>query len=94
MRKIWKAIPLFKLMIPIRVLADEAAQSRMDQRMLEAILIFLGYVSWPIIAMAIGLFVLSMRNEDGASKSNSLKIFGVGAFLLCLHSFAKASGLC
>ena len=62
--------------------------------MLEAILIFLGYVSWPIFAIAIGMFIHAFKSEDGAMKLNSLKVFGTALFLQSLIFIAKASGLC
>lgn len=83
-----------QILIPMNVLASEAAADRLDRRMLEAILIFLRYSSYPLIAISIGMFVYSIKNEDGAMKTSSLKIFGISMLLFSLHSLCVASGLC
>jgi hypothetical protein len=93
MKKVKKIIPVLRLIIPMQVFADEA-QARMDQRMLEAILIFLRYVSAPVFVIAIGMLISSMRNQNATLKVDSLKVLGVSFLLLLLHPFAKASGLC
>lgn len=83
---------IFILMIPFTVYAEES--ERLDQVMLEGILTFLRYTSWPIMAISIGMFIYSMKNEDGAMKTDSLKIFGLAVLLYSLLIIAKASGLC
>ena len=93
MKKIMKRVLfLFTFLIPFNSYA--ANEERMDRVMLEAILTFLQYASWPILAIAIGMFIYSIKNEDGAMKLNSLKIVGLAIFLQSLLFVAKASGLC
>lgn len=83
---------LFTLITPFYVYAADA--ERLDRIMLEAILTFLQYVSWPILAIAIGMFIYSIKNEDGAGKTDSIKVFGLAIFLQSLLFIARASGLC
>ena len=73
MKKMMRRIlPIFTLIIPFQAYAAEG--ERMDRIMLKAILTFLQYASWPIVAVAIGMFIYSIKNEDGASKTNAIKI--------------------
>lgn len=80
------------LMSPFATYAEES--ERLDQTMLEGILTFLRYTSYPILVIAIGMFIYSIKNEDGASKTNAIKIIGLAVFLYSLLPLAKASGLC
>ena len=93
MKKMMRRIlPIFTLLIPFQAYAAEG--ERMDRIMLKAILTFLQYASRPIVAVAIGMFIYSITNEDGASKTNAIKIIGLAVFLYSLLPLAKASGLC
>lgn len=83
---------VFTLMVPFTAYAEES--ERLDRVMLEGILTFLRYTSWPILTIAIGMFIYSMKNEDAAMKTDSLKIMGLAVFLNSLILIAKASGLC
>ena len=93
MKKMLRRISFISiLMSPFATYAEES--ERLDQTMLEGILTFLRYTSYPILVIAIGMFIYSMKNEDGAMKTDSLKVFGIAVFLYSLLIIAKASGLC
>lgn len=75
----------------LSVYADNS--NRLDMKLLEGILIFLQSCSYFFFAISIGMFIYSMKNEDGSRKMESLKIFGVGLILYALKHIAKVGGL-
>lgn len=91
MKKI-NSIILSISLFPMQAFAAET--QRMDMKMLKAILTFLRYCSYPILILAIGMFIFSLYDVDGAKKTNYLKMFGVSMLLWSLLPLARASGLC
>ena len=65
----------------------------MANRMLAGILTFLQKCSFVIFALAVGMFVFSVSNADGAKKADALKLFGVGLLLFGLKMVASIAGL-
>lgn len=75
---------------PMIIFADEY---RMDKQLLAAILYFLQMCSSVFFVLGIGMFIWSMQSEDGAKKTEALKIIGVGLLLLVLGKVADVGGL-
>lgn len=65
----------------------------MASRMLAGVLTFLQYSAFILFAIGLGMFLYSFHSEDGAKKSDSLKIFGVGIILFGLKAVAQLGGL-
>lgn len=73
------------------VFADNS--NRMDMKLLEGILIFLQSCSYFFFAIGIGMFIYSIKDQDGSKKVDSIKIIGVGLLLYVLKHIARVGGL-
>lgn len=65
----------------------------MANRFLAGILAFLQKCSFVMFVFALGMFLYSVSNEDGAKKTDALKLFGVGLLLFGLKIVAEVAGL-
>jgi len=84
---------IFAAYADLNLTFGEDSKNLMANRLLAGILSFLQNCAFIMFAFALGMFVYSMKNEDGAKKTDSLKIFGVGLLLIALKTIASVVGL-
>ncbi len=88
-----KVILMITIMLNNQLIAYAGTSKRMDKQLLEAILIFLQSCSYFMLVLSIGMFFYSIKNEDGAKKTDSLKVFGISLLLMSLRKIAEVGGL-